>query len=131
VFKPYATVGTNLLFFEKGVPTKETWFYEHRVPDAQKAYSMTRPIRIEHFKQCVEWWGGVERKGRIETEFAWKVSLDELKKRDYNLDIENPHSIEDNHADPEELLSRLDEAERQTASLRDQLKAVLSEALLR
>ena len=55
VFKPYANIGTNLLFFEKGEPTKEIWFYEHRVPDGQKAYSMTKPIRIEHFKACVEW----------------------------------------------------------------------------
>ena len=33
VFKPYASIGTNLLFFEKGEPTKEIWFYEHRVPE--------------------------------------------------------------------------------------------------
>lgn len=45
VFKPYASIGTNLLFFEKGEPTKEVWFYEHRIPDGQKAYSMTKPIR--------------------------------------------------------------------------------------
>ena len=45
VFKPYASIGTNLLFFEKGEPTKDIWFYEHRVPEGQKAYSMTKPIR--------------------------------------------------------------------------------------
>ena len=65
VFKPYASIGTNLLFFEKGEPTKEIWFYEHRVPDAQKAYSMTKPIRVEHLKPCVDWWGGAKRKGRV------------------------------------------------------------------
>ena len=37
VFKPYASIGTNLLFFEKGEPTKEIWFYEHRVPDGAKS----------------------------------------------------------------------------------------------
>ncbi len=25
VFKPYASIGTNLLFFVKGEPTKEIW----------------------------------------------------------------------------------------------------------
>src|SRR6266571_2877252 len=44
VFKPYASIGTNLLFFEKGDPTQEVWFYEHRVPEGQKSYSMTRAI---------------------------------------------------------------------------------------
>src|SRR5208282_4114585 len=53
VFKPYAAIGTNLLFFGKGEPTKEIWFYEHRVPDEQKAYSMTKPICVEHFKACI------------------------------------------------------------------------------
>jgi type I restriction enzyme M protein len=55
VFRPYASIGTNLLFFEKGEPTKEVWFYEHHVPAAQKAYSMTKPIRVEHLQGCINW----------------------------------------------------------------------------
>ena len=64
VFKPYASIGTNLLFFEKGEPTKEIWFYEHRVPDGQKAYSMTKPIRVEHLQGCIDWWGERRRERR-------------------------------------------------------------------
>jgi type I restriction enzyme M protein len=131
VFKPYASIGTNLLFFEKGTPTEEIWFYEHRVPDAQKAYAMTKPIRIEHFKACVDWWGGAKRKGRVETEVAWKVSADEVKARGYNLDFKNPHTVADDHGEPDELLAKLDESEAQAATLRNQLKAILTEALLR
>jgi type I restriction enzyme M protein len=131
VFKPYASIGTNLLFFEKGESTKDIWFYEHRVPDGQKAYSMTKPIRIEHFAACVKWWGGAKRKGRKENEVAWKVSADDVKARGYNLDFKNPHTVEDDHGDPEELLVKLDTAEKEAAGLRDQLKAILAEALLR
>jgi type I restriction enzyme M protein len=131
VFKPYAGIGTNLLFFEKGSPTKDIWFYEHRVPAAQKAYSMTKPIHIEHLQPCVDWWGGAERKGRVETEVAWKVTADEAKARGYNLDFKNPHAVADDHGDPGELLAKLDEAEAQASALRNQLKAILSEALLR
>ncbi len=74
---PYMLRVTNLLFFEKGEPTREVWFYEHRVPEGQKAYSMTKPIRVEHLQGCVDWWGGRERQGREQTEQAWRVSLDE------------------------------------------------------
>jgi type I restriction enzyme M protein len=81
VFKLYASIGTNLLFFEKGEPTKEIWFYEHCVPTGQKAYAMTKPIRLEHLQGCVDWWGGAERAGRQESEVAWKVSLDDIKAR--------------------------------------------------
>ncbi len=131
VFKPYASIGTNLLFFEKGTPTAQTWFYEHRVPEGQKAYSMTKPIRVEHLQGCVDWWGGAERKDRTETEVAWKVSIDQVKDRGYNLDIKNPHVVADAHRDPWELLAMLDKAEAQASALRDQLKSVLQQALMR
>ena len=62
VFRPYASIGTNLLFFEKGAPTKDIWFWEHRVPEGQKAYSMTKPIRLEHLQGCIDWWGGPKRR---------------------------------------------------------------------
>ncbi len=126
VFKPYASIGTNLLFFVKGEPTKDIWFYEHCVPEGQKAYSMTRPIRFEHLQGCRDWWDN-----REENEVAWKVSVDEVKARGYNLDFKNPHTEEDDLGDPEELLAKLAQSEQETAQLRDQLKGILAEALLR
>ena len=131
VFRPYASIGTNLLFFEKGEPTKETWFWEHLVPEGQKAYSMTRPIRVEHLDDCAEWWGGTEREGREEGDRAWRVTADEIKARGYNLDIKNPHTVEEDLGDPEALLERLNSAEAAVVSVRDQLKGILTQALLR
>lgn len=131
VFKPYASIGTNLLFFEKGSPTKEVWYFEHRVPEGQKAYSMTKPIQLEHFGACVAWWGGAKRKGRKEGEFAWKVSAEELKGRGYNLDVKNPHTVVDDHGDPEDLLRELEAAEARVAGIRGELAGMLSEALSR
>jgi type I restriction enzyme M protein len=130
VFKPYASIGTNLLFFEKGEPTRETWFYEQRVPEGQKSYSMTKPIRIEHFRGCVEWWGGANRQGRAEGDVAWSVSLDEIKERGYNLDIKNPYVVADDHGAPKELLARLGQADAQVTALCKQMKSILQEALL-
>jgi type I restriction enzyme M protein len=126
VFKPYASIGTNLLFFEKGTPTQEIWFYEHRVPDGQKAYSMTKPIRFEHLNPCIDWW-----EKREENEVAWKVTIEEIKARNYNLDLKNPHTVEEDHGDPAELLAKLEKSEAETAKLRDRLKTILEEALLR
>jgi type I restriction enzyme M protein len=131
VFRPYASIGTNLLFFEKGEPTRDIWFWEHRVPSGQKAYSMTKPIRVEHLQGCIDWWGGGKRKGRKEVERAWKVTAEEIKARGYNLDIKSPHTVAEDHGEPEELLATLNAAEADTVRLRDQLKAVLAEALAR
>ena len=126
VFKPYASIGTNLLFFEKGTPTKEIWYYEHHVPEGQKAYSMTKPIRFEYMKPCIEWWDK-----REDNDVAWKVTIDEIKAKSYNLDFKNPHTVEEDHGDPTELLAKLEQSEIETAKLRDKLKAILEEALLR
>ena len=131
VFRPYASIGTNLLFFEKGEPTRDVWFWEHLVPEGQKAYSMTRPIRVEHLDGCAEWWGGAERAGREDGDRAWMVSADEIKARGYNLDIKNPHTEAEDHGDPEVLLEQLDTAEAEVVSVRDQLKTILTEVLLR
>ncbi|UIK18564.1 type I restriction-modification system subunit M [Rhizobium leguminosarum] len=131
VFKPYAAIGTNLLFFEKGTPTKDIWYWEHRVPEGQKAYSMTKPIRQEHLQDCVDWWGGKERKSRQEGPQAWRVTLEEVKARGYNLDVKNPHAVADDHGDPATLLADLVVAETEAARLRDQLKSILEEALAR
>ena len=80
----------NLLIFEKGTSTQDIWFYEHRVPSTQKAYSMTRPIRLEHMQGCVDWWGGADREGRVETDVAWKVSADEVKARGQSGGLARP-----------------------------------------
>ena len=54
-----------------------------------------------------------------------------MKARGYNLDIKNPHAVDEDHGDPETLLAELDDAEAEVAALRDQLKAILAEALAR
>jgi type I restriction enzyme M protein len=54
-----------------------------------------------------------------------------VKARGYNLDIKNPHAVAEDHGDPEALLADLHAAENETAKLRDQMKAILAEALAR
>lgn len=131
VFKPYASIGTNLLFFEKGEPTKEVWFYEHQVPEGQKSYSMTKPIKLEHLRPCIDWWGGSARVGREATDQAWKVGIDEIRERGYNLDFKNPNITDAGHENPEVLLDRLRASEQKADGIREQLKAILEETLLK
>ncbi|WP_455566363.1 N-6 DNA methylase [Nonomuraea wenchangensis] len=130
VFRPYATVGTNLLFFDKGQPTTDIWFYELHVPKGQKAYSMTRPIRTEHLEECAHWWGGRSREGRIESDVAWKVSIDEVKRRGYNLDFKNPHVAPEVDDDPVKLFSELEATEARVSVLQERLRSMIKEALL-
>ena len=85
VFQPYASVATNLLFFTKGEPTKEIWYWEHKLPEGQKSYSKTKPIQKSEFASLKEWWGK-----RVENEQAWKVPVEKIAENGWNLDIKNP-----------------------------------------
>lgn len=131
VFAPYTGIKTNLLFFTKGTPTKEIWFYEHPYPEGVKSYNKTKPMRIEEFDTEAAWWG-VESDGfaaRQETPQAWKVSIEDIKARTYNLDLKNPHQNEAEAHDPEALLAQYATMQSDIANLRTRLKDILSEAL--
>jgi hypothetical protein len=49
-------IKTNLLFFTKGEPTKEIWYFEHPYPPGLKSYNKGNPIRIEEFDLEKSWW---------------------------------------------------------------------------
>jgi type I restriction enzyme M protein len=131
VFSPYTGIKTNLLFFTKGESTKHIWYYEHPYPEGVKNYNKTKPIRFEEFQPEIDWWGN-EAKGfktRVETEQAWKVTIDEIKARNYNLDIKNPHVGEQINHDPKVLLQKYAQQQQDITKLRDQLKDILAKAL--
>lgn len=141
VFAPYTSIKTNILFFEKGASgekgaTKDIWYYEVPLPKGVKAFNKTKPMKLEDFAGCADWWGEgktigdkIQRNNRQENEQAWKVSIDEIKARNYNLDIKNPHVGEVISHDPEELLADYAKQQAEIQKLRDQLKGILAEAL--
>ncbi len=118
VFQPYAMVATNLLFFTKGTATREVWYYEHRLPEGQKSYSKTKSIRTEEFQPIKDWW-----ENRVESEVAWKVNIETLKARNYDLDIKNPHKTEDLHEyTSQEIIRLLENSFARSQALLNQMK---------
>jgi type I restriction enzyme M protein len=131
VFAPYTSIKTNILFFSKGQPTEKVWFYEHPYPAGVKSYSKTKPMKFEEFATENAWWGD-EKTGfasRETTEQAWQVSMDEIVKRNFNLDIKNPHIGEQVSHDPAELLADFAKQQASIQGLRNQLKGILAKAL--
>ncbi|WP_194822491.1 N-6 DNA methylase [Micromonospora sp. S-DT3-3-22] len=118
VFAPYTPIPANLLFFEKTGPTKETWFYQMPAPEGRRGYSKTKPMRYEEFADCIEWWGGEHRDGRIENHHAWRVAWADIERDDFNLDRPNPSAATGlSHRDPSDLIVDLVAIERQILEL--------------
>jgi len=121
VFQPYATVATNLLFFEKGKPTSDIWYYQHRMPEGVKSYNKTKPIRTEEFDPIKKWWNN-----REESDICWKVNIKTIIERGYDLDIKNPTKEEEAHEySSAELMQMLESSFGNSRQLLNKLKEVL------
>jgi type I restriction enzyme M protein len=118
VFAPYTLIPTNILFFDKTGRTKEVWLYELPPPEGRKGYTKTRPLRFEELADCQAWWRGVRRRGREETERAWRVPIGDIEDGEFNLDLRNPNRPDDlTHRAPAELVAELLEAEEEILGL--------------
>lgn len=120
VFAPYTGINTNLLFLEPGT-TQEIWFYEHQLPEGYKNYTKTKPIKLDEFEAEKAWWNA-----RKETDCAWKVSIDEVKARGYNLDFKNPNKESDSVLlSVDEIIDRLIESMRTTSNILEEIKGAM------
>ena len=79
-----AGVKTNILFFKKGKPTKEIWYYEV-LPNERDRFTKTMPLTLSHFD---EFFKLIRR--RADSAHSWTVSIDEIKEQNYDLKAVNP-----------------------------------------
>lgn len=111
IFAPYTDINTNLLFFTKGEPTKEIWYYEQPLPQGYKKYTKTKPVKLQDFQELKKWWND-----RVENEQAYKVDIDTIKANNFNLDVKNPHKGEE-------------EEELTTSEIIDKIEASMSKSV--
>lgn len=127
VFAPYAPIPTNVLFFERRGVTDDIWFYEHWAPAERKNYSKTKPLKFEEFGPLLQWWDE-----RVENENAWKVFVTDVLQYDddgsllsCDLDLKNPHSIEELERRPyPELVADINKREQEIRILLAQLDEI-------
>ena len=125
VFSPYTSITTNILFFDRTGPTKETWFYRLDMPEGYRHFSKTKPMKLEHFDPVAEWWNdrkplNVDGFDKARCYTAEELSVD----LGYNLDqCGFPHE-EEEILDPLDLIHRYQE---ERASLNAEIDRVLAE----
>ncbi len=90
------------------------------MPEGAKAYSKTKPIRLEEFKPLKQWW-----QSRTESEVAWKVSIETIKERGYDLDIKNPNKVvEEVIYDRKAIISKIEKNQAKITDILNDLKAL-------
>lgn len=119
VFSPYTTLSVNILFFEKGVKTQKIDYYQVPLPEGFKnGFTKTKPFSAKHLEGVNEWWDNRDN-GDIN---AYSVSIEEIEKLGYNLDIKNPNLVNGNHEFTlPELLADLEHRSERIKELSDKL----------
>ena len=121
VFAPYTSIPTNVLFFDRGGPTRHVWYYEHALPAGRRNYTKTQPVQFEEFAPLLDWWGR-----REENERAWRVDAAEIAAAGFNLDRKNPRAAEAlEYQPPEVLVAGILEKERRIVALLEEIRAEL------
>lgn len=123
VFAPYTSIATNILFFDKTKPTEKIDYYQVPLPEGIKnGFTKTRPFRTEHLQGVKDWWNNREK----EDINAYSVTIEEIKKANYNLDFKNPNlNKEEKEYSLNELLNIMDEKSKNINRLIGQLSEVL------
>ncbi len=127
VFAPYTSITTNILFFDKTGPTQETWFYRIDLPEGYKAFSKTKPMRLEHFAPVTAWWNARKPLEEDGVPRAAVYAVQDILANDANLDLCGfPHE-EEEILPPAELIARYQsERRRLNALVDDKLARILA-----
>jgi len=121
VFQPYSGVKTNVLFFERGRPTRDIWYYEVQ-PVGGGRFTKGNPIRDRDLDELRTLWAE-----RPATERSWRVPVAEVVARGYDLTAKNPNRPADAaRLSPEELVASALSKEGQIAALLEEMQALLA-----
>ena len=124
VFAPYTSITTNLLFFDKTKPTEKVWFYRMDMPEGYKNFSKTKPIKLEHFATVIEWWNNRQPITEDGFDKAKCFTVDEIKEKNYNLDLCGYPHVEEEILEPDKLIA---EYQEKRASLNANIDSILSQ----
>jgi type I restriction enzyme M protein len=131
-FTPYSQgVKANVIFFQKGVPTEETWIYDNRtnVPGVTKK---DRPLAAQMFTEFEKCYGSDPNGGAKRVDLGDEgrfrcFGLGQIKERNYNLDITwlKDEGLEDPNSLPEPQVLAAD-AITELAACIDELQEILA-----
>ena len=113
-----AGVKTVVLFFQKGEPTKNIWYYQL---DAGRNMGKTNPLNDADMEEFI-----ALNKTRTETENSWLFNVNDLDENTFDLSPKNPNTPEEAPLrSPEDILVEMQTLDEQTSSILNQIKELI------
>jgi type I restriction enzyme M protein len=113
-----AGVKTVVLFFKKGEPTKNIWYYQFN-PD--RSLGKTNPLNDDDLKEFREL-----QPEQPETENSWNVKVADIPEDTCDLSAKNPNTPEEDPLrSPEEILDEMEMLDEETQELMKSLRGLV------
>ncbi len=113
-----AGVKTVVLFFEKGKPTRKTWYYQL---DPDRNLGKTNPLNDEDLAEFVKL-----QKTSADSPKSWSVEAKSIDQTTFDLSVKNPAGGEKvNHRSPQEIIKEIAALDAESAKALVKIKALL------
>lgn len=113
-----AGVKTVVLFFDKGEPTKNTWYYQM---DAGRNMGKTNSLNDADMQEFVRL-----SLSKPETEKSWSIKIVDVQTHNYDLSVKNPNTPEEAALrSPQEILSEMELLDAETNDILQTIKELI------
>ena len=113
-----AGVKTVVLFFEKGAPTRKTWFYQL---DPGRNLGKTNPLNDDDLAEFVKL-----QKTFADSPKSWSVDARTINAATFDLSVKNPNGGEEvKHRTPQVIMDEIAALDAESAEVLEKIKALL------
>jgi type I restriction enzyme M protein len=108
-------VKTVVLFFEKGKPTKKTWYYQL---DVGRSLGKTDPLNENDFTDFLNLY-----KKEEDSPKSWSVKIADVEQKSFDLSVKNPNAPEEAALrSPKEIIKSLHSLDKEAVKILNKLE---------
>ncbi|MDM8546744.1 N-6 DNA methylase [Candidatus Venteria ishoeyi] len=113
-----AGVKTVVLFFEKGAPTRNIWYYHL---DPGRSLGKTNPLNDNDLKEFIELQAGF-----ADSDESWTVSINKIDPESFDLSVKNPNKAEaEPLRDPEVIINEIETLDAESVEILEGIRGML------
>lgn len=113
-----AGVKTVVLFFEKGAPTRNIWYYQL---DPGRSMGKTNPLNDNDLADFVDLQADFEG-----SDNSWTVSVDEVNPETFDLSVKNPNKADNAPLrDPEVIINEIETLDKESEEILEGIRGML------
>ena len=113
-----AGVKTVVLFFEKGEPTRNIWYYQL---DPGRSLGKTNPLNDDDLKDFVD-----KQATFADSDRSWTVAIDDVDEQTFDLSVKNPNKAEEEPLrDPEVIINEIETLDKESEEILEGIRGML------